>query len=164
MARKMCRTPLIHFYDFSGAWDSPLECCIASSTNSNVKASQTDLSRVLESNQGRHIISACAYDDLVDKIRSSSAESLAGHGTHEKVTKHAKRRRTDGRSRSKHSPVVQMIAEALACVPWMCVEQQVALFQHQLSRRKSVSICLSKKNSSLGRGEWWLMLATKRGF
>jgi hypothetical protein len=84
---------------------------------------------------------------VVDKIRSSSAESLAGHGTHEKVAKHAKRRRMDGRNRSKHSPVAQMTAEAHECVPWMCAKQQMTLFQHQLSRRKSVSICLSKKKT-----------------
>jgi hypothetical protein len=40
-----------HVYNFLGAWDSPLERCIASTINSNVKARKkvlaTDLSTVL---------------------------------------------------------------------------------------------------------------------
>jgi hypothetical protein len=48
-------------YDVLGAWDSPLECCIASTINSNVKASKTDLSTVFGWNQRCQSIRVCAY-------------------------------------------------------------------------------------------------------
>jgi hypothetical protein len=63
----------------------------------------------------------------VDEIRSSSDCWL---GIHEKMTKHAKWRHTHSKNRRKHSPVVPVIASSHAYVPWMCVEQQIALFQH----------------------------------
>ena len=110
----------------------------------------------------------------VDEIRSSSDCWL---GIHEKMTKHAKWRHTHSKNRRKHSPVVPVIASSHAYVPWMCVEQQIALFQHHPwpeenirpcnkieSESESESETNSLFNSGLGQGEWGLMQAMERGF
>lgn len=68
--------------------------------------------------------------------------SLAGSGIHEKVNKHAKGRHTGSRNRTKHSPVVQMIAGLHACVFWMYVEQQIAPFQQRPWQKKKICVCL----------------------
>jgi hypothetical protein len=39
---------------------------------------------------------------------------------------------------AKHSPAVQVIAWSHLCVPWICVEQQIARFQHQLGQKKTL--------------------------
>jgi hypothetical protein len=46
VAKKMIGKSQMALYDCSSACDSSLECCIASTINSNVKASTTDLSTV----------------------------------------------------------------------------------------------------------------------
>jgi hypothetical protein len=46
----------------------------------------------------------------------------------------------------------------------MCVEQHIALFQHQpWPEENRPSVCRNKK-SGLGQGEWGLMEEAKRGF
>jgi hypothetical protein len=46
VARKMCWKDQMACAQILGAWDPPLECCIASTMNRNVKAHQRDLSIV----------------------------------------------------------------------------------------------------------------------
>jgi hypothetical protein len=52
------------------------------------------------------------------------------------------------------------------CVPWVCVEQQIALFPCiDLGHKKTcVYLSVQKKTQAWGQGEWGLVQAMKRGF
>jgi hypothetical protein len=81
----------------------------------------------------------------VDEIRSSSDCWL---GIHEKMTKHAKWQHTHSKNRSKHSPVVQVIAWSHECVPWICLEKQI---QHQPWPEKNIRPSVYRKKQTEAR-------------
>jgi hypothetical protein len=67
-----------HVYDVLVAWDSSLECCIASTINSNVKASKTDLSTFFLGTSDAKASFHVHVMFWVHEIRSKSAGLHAG--------------------------------------------------------------------------------------
>ncbi len=98
----------------------------------NVKACEADLSQVFGWNQPCQRIFACGCDDSGSWSPLPKKWIAGWLRIHEKVIKHAKWRHMDSINCSKHLHVVQVIARSHASVPWMYVEQHIALFLSEI--------------------------------